>query len=307
MREPPETIELVLAGGTNPPPSPSQVQVEVGARSHQGKVRPNNEDHYLVAKFERSMQLLLTNLPEGEIPAPQAEAAYGMLVADGMGGHAAGEVASRAAIRFLIERVLSTPDWMMRLDDRGRKEVMRRTEQRLRQVADSLTQMAREDPRLFGMGTTMTLTCSLGCEMIIGHVGDSRAYLLREGQLKRLTRDHTVVQGLIDRGVIAPSEAATHPMRHLLLNAIGTQGNPVHAEVDPLQLSDGDQVLLCSDGLTDMISDAAITEILGQSQSVEEACQALIDSALEAGGKDNVTAVLGRYQFQPEREEMRTP
>src|SRR6516164_2463714 len=111
----------------------------------------------------------------------QAKTAYGMLVADGMGGHAAGEVASRAAIRFLIERVLSTPDWMMRLDDRGRKEVMRRTEQRLRQVADSLTQMAREDPRLFGMGTTMTLTCSLGCEMIIGHVGDSRAYLLREG------------------------------------------------------------------------------------------------------------------------------
>jgi serine/threonine protein phosphatase PrpC len=253
------------------------------------------------------VQLLLTNVPAGEIPARQVETAYGMLVADGMGGHAAGEVASRATIRFLIERVLSTPDWMMRLDDRGRKEVMRRTEQRLRQVADSLTQMAREDPHLFGMGTTMTLTCSLGCEMIIGHVGDSRAYLLRDGQLKRLTRDHTVVQGLIDRGVIAPTEAATHPRRHLLLNVIGTQGNPVHAEIDQLQLSDGDQVLLCSDGLTDMISDAAIAEILGQSRSVEEACQALIDSALEAGGKDNVTAVLGRYQFRPEREEMRAP
>src|SRR5205807_9220924 len=135
----------------------------------------NNEDHYLVAKFERSMQLLLTNLPEGQVPVQQAETAYGMLVADGMGGHAAGEVASKAAIRFLVELILSTPDWMMRLDEQGRKEVMRRTEQRLQQVTESLTQMARDDPNLVSMGTTMTLTCSLGSDMIIGHVGDSRA------------------------------------------------------------------------------------------------------------------------------------
>jgi serine/threonine protein phosphatase PrpC len=200
----------------------------------------------------------------------QAKTAYGMLVADGMDGHAAGEVASRAAIRFLMELVLSTPDWMMCLDDRGRKEVLRRTEQRLRQVADLLTEMALNDPDLFGMGTTMTLTFSLGWDMITGHIGDSRAYLLRDGQLKRLTRDHTVVQELIDRGVIAPAEAAIHPMRHLLLNVIGTQGNPVHADI----------------GLTDMISDSAIAEILGRSVSAEEACQALLDTALEAGGNE---------------------
>jgi protein phosphatase len=303
--KPADTIELLPTAASTGPEQPilsSQVLVEIGARSDQGRVRPNNEDHYLVAKFERTMQLLLTNLPEGQVPVHEAETAYGMLVADGMGGHAAGEVASQAAIRFLVELILNTPDWMMRLDEDGKKEVMRRAEERLQRVKASLTQMAHGDPCLLGMGTTMTLTCSLGKEMIIAHVGDSRVYRLRDGQLDRLTHDHTVVQGLIDRGVIGPADAATHPMRHLLLNVIGTRGDPVRVEIDRLQLADGDQILLCTDGLTDMIPDTAIVEVLGQSRSAQEACQALIDLALDAGGKDNVTAVLGRYQFLREPE-----
>jgi protein phosphatase len=138
--------------------------------------------------------------------------------------------------------------------------------------------------------------------MIITHVGDSRAYRLHDGQLERLTRDHTVVQGLIDRGLLRPSDAATHPMRHVLFNVLGTQGDPVRVEIDHLQLADGDRILLCTDGLTDMIPETAMVEILEQSRSAEDACQTLLDLALEAGGKDNVTVVLGRYRFLRERE-----
>jgi protein phosphatase len=250
------------------------------------------------------MQLLLTNLPDGLVPAHAAENGYGMLVADGMGGHAAGEVASQAAIRFLVDLYLSAPDWILRFDEDGREEVMRRAEQRFQQVKESLTQMAHGDPGLFGMGTTMTLAFSLGKEMFIAHVGDSRAYRLRDGQLERLTHDHTLVQGLVDRGLVRPADAATHPMRHVLLNVLGTQGDPVHVEIHRLQLADGDQILLCTDGLTDMIPDTAIVEALGQSGSAQEVCQALIDLALDAGGKDNVTVVLGRYHFLRELEKV---
>jgi protein phosphatase len=295
-----DTVELLPATAecSEQPILSSQVQVDIGALSHPGKLRPNNEDHYLVAKLERAMQLLLTNLPEGQVPVHQAETAYGMVVADGMGGHAAGEVASTAAIRFLIEMVLKTPDWIMRLDEDGKKEVMRRTEQRFQLVNESLTQMAEDDPDLCGMGTTLTLACSLGRDLIIGHAGDSRAYLFRDGQLLRLTRDHTMVQALIDLGAIHPTEAATHPRRHVLLNVVGASGIPVRVELDQLTLVDGDQVLLCTDGLSDMLPDTAIAEVLGQSRPSNGACQALVDLALEAGGKDNVTVVLGRYCFR---------
>jgi len=133
--------------------------------------------------------------------------------------------------------------------------------------------------------------------MIIGHVGDSRACLFRDGRLVRLTRDHTVVQALIDMGSI-PSEAAPkHPLRHVLLNALGSNGASVRADIDHLKLAPGDQLLLCSDGLSDMISEAAIAEVLKRSLPAPDTCQILIDLALQAGGKDNATVVLGHYQL----------
>jgi protein phosphatase len=273
----------------------ADLRVDFGALSHPGKVRPNNEDHYLVARFDRTMKTLLTNLPEGQIPAEHADTAYGMLVADGMGGHAAGEVASRAAIRTLIDLVLETPDWMMRLDEAGREVVMRRTEQRIQQVTQALDDLAQADPRLFGMGTTLTLVGSMGTHMVVGHVGDSRAYLYRDGRLCRLTRDHTAVEALVQMGLVSEAEAARHPMRHVLLNVIGSRGSPVRADIDHCQLAAGDQVLLCSDGLSDMIEDDVIADVLGRSLSAAEGCQTLVDLALEAGGKDNVTVVLGHY------------
>lgn len=292
-----EYLAAVVPVSPAPETVSSRVQVDLGALSHAGKVRQNNEDHYLAARFDRSMRTLLTNLPAGSVPDRSAETAYGMLVADGMGGHAAGDFASETAIRVLVDLVLHTPDWIMRLDDDLIREVMKRMDGRFRQVRETLTALTREDPNLAGMGTTLTLACSLGADMILVHVGDSRVYLHRQGQLHRLTRDHTRAQQLADAGAIRPDEVARHPLRHVLTNALVTEGGEARTDLDQLLLMDGDRILLCTDGLTEMVEDAAIAETLDREESAQDACNALVEKALAAGGTDNVTVVLCHYRF----------
>lgn len=278
----------------------SRVQVEVGALSDTGKVRPNNEDHFLVARFDRNMQTLLTNLPPGQIPEQCGETNYSLLVADGMGGEAAGEVASRNAIGILVDLVLQTPDWILRLDEHWLQQVRKRMEQRFQQVQETLTGQAREDPALWGMGTTMTLACSLGADLLLFHAGDSRAYLFRHDRLHRLTCDHTIAQSLADVGAIDPQDVATHPLRHVLTNVLSTNEKPVRVECCELRLLDGDQVLLCTDGLTDLVPDAAIRDVLRSAGTAADACRVLVGRALDAGGRDNVTVVLSRYRIPEE-------
>jgi len=275
----------------------SRVQVDLGALSHLGKVRPNNEDHFYVTRCQRSLQTLLSNLPPGQIPQQCVETVYGLLVADGMGGAAGGEVASRMAITTLVELLLWTPDWIMRPDEEAIQEVSRRMEARFRQVQDALADRARAEPKLSGMGTTMTLAVSLGVDLLITHVGDSRVYLLRQGRLLRLTHDHTLAQSLVDAGVLRPEEAATHFLRHILTRAIGTRGDEVRVEFNSLRLADGDQLLLCTDGLTEMVPEPAIAEVLQKGEPAAGACSALVNLALERGGRDNVTVVLARYHI----------
>jgi protein phosphatase len=286
------------AGG--PESSSAHVEVELGALSDTGKVRPKNEDHFLVARFDRNMQTLLTNLPPGQILASCGETAYGMLVADGMGGHAGGDIASRNAVSLMVDLVLRTPDWILRLDERWLQKVRQRMEWRFQQVQEALTDQAREDPALSGMGTTLTVACSAGPELILVHVGDSRAYLFRQNRLHRLTCDHTMAQSLADVGVIAPEEVATHPMRHILTNVLGGRGERLRVEYREVRLTDGDQILLCTDGLTDLVTDASILEVLSTAKTVADACRVLVDLALKAGGRDNVTVLLGRYRIRQE-------
>ncbi len=274
------------------------MQVDIGALSHPGKKRANNEDHFLVAQFRRTMETLLTNLPEGAVPARHADVAHGMLVADGMGGAAAGEVASRTAIGALVELALQTPDWIMHLDEKSALKVLERMKQRFQQLQEVLIERAQSDPRLSGMGTTMTLALTVEAHLLITHTGDSRAYLFRDGNLHRLTHDQTMVQSLVDAGALRPEEAARHPMRHVLTGVITTKAGTIPVELHHVPLADGDQVLLCTDGLTDMVADDGIAEALGGAESAEAACRALVERALEAGGKDNVTAAVARYRFE---------
>ena len=288
-------VERVRSQNVAMPP----VLVELGALSHAGKVRTVNEDHYLVASFERNMRALLTSLPEGDIPQLYADTGYGLLVADGMGGAAGGEVASRTAINSLIELALRTPDWIMHLNEELAHEVLHRLNQRIQQVDAALLEKVRLNPSLTGMGTTITIALSVGFNLLIAHVGDSRAYLLRNGQLYRLTRDHTVAQALAHAGVIDEGAVDTHPMRHMLTHVVGSEGGKATADLSVLQLGDGDQVLLSTDGLSDMVSEAAITQSLAIERPAAETCRALVDLALEGGGTDNITVVLARYRLSP--------
>ena len=292
-----EVSPLADAGGLGRPVDSALVRVDLGALSHRGKVRANNEDHYLVARFQRTMQIVLNNLPAGELPEHGGDTMYGMVVADGMGGEAGGEVASRTAIRTMIDLVLQTPDWIMRLDEQLARQVGQRMAERFRQIREVLNELARADPKLFGMGTTMTLACSNGADLLTAHVGDSRAYLFRCGQLHQLTRDQTAAQAMVDAGTLRPEEAATHPLRNRLTGAISTRLGETQAEIAALPLANGDRLLLCTDGLTDMVAEETIAEVLQRIEAVADACGTLVELALERGGKDNVTVVLAHYHL----------
>jgi serine/threonine protein phosphatase PrpC len=283
-----------------PPPSASaQVQVDLGALSHRGKVRANNEDCYLVARVDRALTILLTNLPEGCLPDRAEEVGYGLLVADGMGGMAAGEVASRLAVTSLVRILVHTSDWIMRTDAGAADQLLERIAERYRQVDAALKEEAQADPGLAGMGTTMTLGYSLGADLFLGHIGDSRAYFRRGQDLFQLTRDHTYAQALADLGVIEPEQVVRHRFRHVLTRALGGTAGEVEADVQRARIRDGDQLLLCTDGLTEMVDDGAINAVLGKASSADEACQDLVNLALNHGGKDNVTVVVARYRFGP--------
>lgn len=275
----------------------SKVQVDLAAISDTGKVRDVNEDHYFVARTGRRIETLLTNVPTGEVPAHFDETGYVVIVADGMGGAAGGDVASRTAIATLVNLVVQMPDWIQRLDESHAQELMERASTYYRQVNEALLERARLDPKLRGMGTTMTAAYSLGDDLFIAHVGDSRAYLFRDGKLQRLTRDQTQAQMLADIGLIHQREVDRHRLRHVLTSALGGVEKDVRAEIQRLKITDSDRLLVCTDGLSDMVDDADIASVLASSQSSKEACRALVDRALENGGKDNVTVVLAGYRI----------
>lgn len=276
------------------------VEVDLAGLSHQGFVRQNNEDHFLAARVTRSLETVLTNLGDGVLPRSFDETAYGMLVADGMGGMKAGELASSIALLRLLELVVQTPDWVMKINESDNAAIiMRRMTDRFRQIDDDLREEGEKDRSLYGMGTTLTVAASLGTDLFVSHIGDSRAYLLRSGKLHQMTKDHTLAQALIEAGLARARDTSTQAMRHVLTAALGSTGKRTDPQVQRFHLSDGDQLLLCTDGLTEMVDDENIASVLLRAPSAQAACQGLVDLALAGGGKDNITVVLARYHFPP--------
>ena len=177
------------------------------------------------------------------------------------------------------------------------QEVMSRAKERWGKINTALTDYAQADSSLKGLGTTLTVAWSLGKNMVVAHVGDSRAYLYRRQQLHRLTHDHTFAQSLADQGIIAQREVALHRMRNVLTRVLGSPDQPVEPDLLNLTLEDGDMLLLCTDGLTDMVDEDLIQATLDREEDSKTICRRLVEQALEAGGKDNVTVVVARYRF----------
>jgi protein phosphatase len=273
-------------------PSPPRVHARFGAVSHPGRVRPSNEDHYLVIERHRGRVVLLTNLPEEHL-RPADDVAYLLAVADGMGGAAFGELASMLALRSGWEQMPNAIKWTWIVSDAEIANLQERIGLVFQRMHEELLEQARRHPAYAGMGTTLTGAYTVGPEAFIAHVGDSRAYLFRESNLTRLTRDHTRAQDSLDAGL----PVAPRSWHHMLTNCLGGTGQPVWVEFHHCRLANGDQLLLCTDGLTDMVRDEEIADVLARGAPPRDAVEQLLALALARGGRDNITAVLGRYEM----------
>ena len=241
------------------------VNLECAGKSDIGKVRQGNEDS-LFCDGERGV----------------------FIVADGMGGHVAGEVASQIVIETVGPGMSAAVDEGLagtKLEERGLSLIEK--------ANSAIMERADSEPEKRGMGTTLTLlTVMDDGEYLFQQVGDSRGYVLRNGELNQITRDHTVVQQQVDRGTLTPEQAREHPLSHILTRALGTESN-VEADTYRSKAQPGDVFLLCSDGLSGMLPDGRIGQILSEhSDDLNRAVEALVEAANEAGGVDNVTVVL---------------
>jgi PPM family protein phosphatase len=293
-----ECLVSPSAGDTDRPrPETTTVRADFGAVTHAGKVRTSNEDHFLVFRLCREQQTLLTNIPDDQISRSAGEIGYSMIVADGIGGMAAGEVASRLAITTALKLVNRSAKWGFKINRKEARDLFDRISCYLREIDRTFTEQGDADPRLYGMGTTLTVAYSVGVDLFVVHLGDSRAYLYRKGELQQLTKDHTYAQAMADAGYIAHEEVRGHARRHTLTNYLGGRHGKFKADLRWLRLADGDRLLLCTDGLSDMVDNGSIARILRERERSQDAAQALLDEALERGGKDNVTVVVARYEI----------
>ncbi|MEO6807792.1 MAG: protein phosphatase 2C domain-containing protein [Isosphaeraceae bacterium] len=274
-----------------------RLRVECAGLTHQGRVRPNNEDHFLVAKLAKSLRVCASSLPVDNQPHFSDEEGFLMIVADGMGGAAAGEEASMLAVTTVEEFVLNVVKWFLHLGQHEESALLIELREAFVRADRNVIERAQDDFRLSGMGTTLTVAFSVATDLFLVHAGDSRAYLFRDGELHQITRDHTMAQVLVEGGVLSPEDARHHRQRHIITNAIGGPRKGVHAEIHKVSLVDGDTILLCTDGLTEPVDNNRIAAVLTDHPDPDAACRQLITLALDAGGPDNITAVVGRYQI----------
>ena len=226
------------------------------------------------------------------------------VVADGMGGHSHGEIASRIAVQAIHEFVLQTADhdttWPFVYDARLQRH-SNRLKASVRMAHDRVLRAIRQDGSLHGMGTTVVGVLLAGNVLAIAHVGDSRAYRLRDGKMELMTQDHTWVNEQVVAGYLTDEQARAHPLKNVVTRALGGDSEVV-VDVRECEVRSGDLFLLCSDGLTTMLGDAEIQDRVGHEQPLDEVCRTLVRDANARGGYDNVTVVLARIEEAVEEE-----
>jgi len=257
----------------------------------QGKTRATNEDQFAIADVRRILHVQESSIPQPESLLGNA-LGHLLVVADGIGGHRGGDVASTMAVMGIENILLNTIAWLCQPHGEG---TLRELNQALRTTDRWVEQAAGRRPEFHGMGTTLTMAYVNDRTLFVAHAGDSRCYLWRQGRLELLTRDHTLVAELVNAGSITPEQAAHHEMRNVVLNSVGGGNNEVKPEVHKHTIEPDDVLLLCTDGLTGMVPDADIAAILAPGGPPEQTCRLLVDEANNRGGKDNITVVVGRF------------
>lgn len=286
MTQPPPSVENI-PDGTEEAAGTSGVRVRLFARTDVGQVREHNEDNFLVADLTRKSRGLLeanrtTMLgPQGALFA----------VCDGMGGAAAGEVASQMAVDIIYERMVdgldaSTPTL--------RNDIARRLVRAIEMAGFRIFSEAKSDRSRRGMGTTVTGAALVDDHLFLGQVGDSRGYILRGDRLVQVTRDQSLVNQLIEAGQLTEEEAETFEHNNIILQALGTS-DTVQVDLTYVQLKKGDMLLLCSDGLSGMVRFDEMREILRSSREPLDLCKQLTERANAAGGHDNITVIIVQF------------
>jgi len=285
-------------------PAAALVRAEFGARSHRGRVHQENDDHYLVVRLAQHLETLLTSLASADLPIGFEEYAYAAVVADGIGRAGAGSVAARLAISTLVHLALRFAQWNMRIDPRIASEVIERSEWLYRRTHEAVLARSHADAELAGMAATLTGIYSVGTDLFLAHVGHSRCYLFRQGMLVQLTLDQTLRERLSTSPHPTPVGQAIEDVEHMLTNVVGAGRNGPGAIVEHFRLADDDTLLLCTNGLTDVVNDEAISDVLASRRTQVEQCDILVDLALANGSQDNTTAVLVNYRV-PELQDSR--
>ncbi len=266
----------------------SEYQVGLVADSHLGKKRRRNEDHFAVFRRTRTCEMLISNLPSDDVADVESET-YGLLVADGMGGAEFGDFASQLAIETIFQASGLATSWVMKFKDLDSQSIRERTAAYVDRIQEAFRHYGSIDLDKNRMGTTLTAAYMIPPHVIISNIGDSRAYLYSKGILTQLTRDQTLAQSLIDAGA---ARGAVSGLHHVLVNSLGGRKDHVDADVLHVEMTSGDRILLCTDGLSDMVDDEKIAAALTE-DSLQTSCDELIDMALEAGGRDNITLIIG--------------
>lgn len=275
----------------------TRVKTDAFGLADTGVKRSVNEDQFLIASLSKNMLIHQTSLPQDNherlVGAPGGTL---LAVADGMGGHGGGDVASSVAVDVIMNYVLNIMPWFFRLDDSNEADLTDELRAALERCHGAVREAAASDedadPR---MGTTLTLAYIVWPRLYVVHVGDSRCYLYRRPALQQITKDHTLAQQMVDKDVLDEDQAEGSKWSNILWNTVGGGSDDMEPDVHKAKLEAGDTVLLCSDGLTKHVDDDGIRETLATSEGSEAIATSLVRAANAGGGSDNITAVVARF------------
>lgn len=269
-------------------------EIDLAGATDIGCVRDNNEDTYLIADLGRWLDILDSSLAindaQRRLPGPKGTL---LMVADGMGGHGGGDVASAVAVDMIAQFALYAMPWVAKPDSGEEKDLLEKLGDAMSQCQARLEKVAqRKHIDQLQPGTTLTVAYALWPKLYVAHAGDSRLYLFRQDEIVQITTDHTVGQALRESGAIG---AEPSRFDHILVNVVGGGGDSVRTEAHGLRLESGDRVLLCSDGLTGHVSDGMIAHELRTAETSTKACESLIEAAKAGGGLDNITVIVASF------------
>jgi len=276
-------------------PLSSALAVEVAAASVCGRLRPHNTDHYLAIRFGRLQETIVTSLAAADLPPRFEEYAYAMLVADGLDESGAGARASRVALSTLAKLAIRYGRWNVRADPETLADIVQQGEFFYRRANDEVLKASRADLALTDMATSLTALYIAEGDLIFAHVGHSKAFLFRSGSLTQLTKDHT-----LDQPSSRSRERPKADHRHFVTKSVGGDPSGPDVEIEHVKLCPGDRLLLCTNGLTDVVNRDPIADTLALQRAPHDDCQRLIDLARTAGSPDDVTVMVADYRLRAE-------